>query len=232
MANTILCIETSCDICSVAIVCNGQVVNESICNEPRKQASQLAPMVKELMDKASLSFSNLAAVAVSIGPGSYTGLRTGLSTAKGICFATGLPLIGINTLDILAHRVLSSTAGAKADYVVPMIDARRMEVYQALYQNKNGQLERMDEIAPKILEPESYKELLQSQKVMFSGNGAAKFSNVIASQNAIFDQTPPTASQMAVLAQNALDKGLFEDVAYSEPFYLKEFIAGAPKKLL
>ena len=182
------------------------------------QASLTAPLVKEVLDALSLTVSDCDAVCVSKGPGSYTGLRVGVSTAKGLCFGASLPLIAIGTLDILA----SGHNGV----VVPMIDARRMEVYTAVY---NAAGERVTPIEAKVIGPDSFADELAAGPVLFIGDGALKCKDVLTHPNARFQEAFPLASAMAPLAEAAYNKKQFEDLAYFEPFYLKEFVAALPK---
>ncbi|MCF0172654.1 MAG: tRNA (adenosine(37)-N6)-threonylcarbamoyltransferase complex dimerization subunit type 1 TsaB [Bacteroidales bacterium] len=222
---TILSIDTSADICTVALSRDGVTFAESRVTTPRSQSSLLVPETERLLRDAGLRISDCNAVAVSMGPGSYTGLRVGVSTAKGLCFGSGAKLIGIGTLDLLAVQGLSATPSA--DYVVPMMDARRMEVYQAVY-GRDGS--RISEISPLILDGGSYSELLAKGKVTFVGNGCAKFRELISNGNATFVPCEPEAAAMAPLAYAKWVSGCFEDVAYAEPFYLKEFSVGVSKK--
>ena len=214
----ILLIETSGPTLSVAIADGGRVLAERVCTEPRMQASLTAPLVKEVLDALSLKVSDCDAVCVSKGPGSYTGLRVGVSTAKGLAFGASLPLIAIGTLDILA----SGHPGV----VVPMIDARRMEVYTAVY---NAAGERVTPIEAKVIGPDSFADELAAGPVLFIGDGALKCKDVLTHPNARFQEAFPLASAMAPLAEAAYNKKQFEDLAYFEPFYLKEFVAALPK---
>ena len=223
----ILLLETSAATLSVALAQDGKVAAERVCTEPRMQASLTAPLVKEVMEEAGIGFNGLDAVCLSKGPGSYTGLRVGSSTAKGIAFGAGIPLIAIDTPDILVSSVIPGSD--RVSFIVPMIDARRMEVYTAVY---NAKGERLTPIESKIVEPGSFDGYLSRGKVLFIGDGALKCKDVIASENAIFREAVPLASAMAPLALRAFREGRFEDVAYFEPFYLKEFVATVSKKNL
>ena len=222
----ILLLETSGTILSVALSDNGTVIADRVCREPRMQASLTAPLVKEVLDAAGLRAQDLDAVCVSKGPGSYTGLRVGVSTAKGICFGANVPLLSVCTLDILAGDGRSEPAMTK---VVPMIDARRMEVYTAVYSPAG---ERLTDIEAKVIGPESFAEELAAGTVLFIGDGAMKCKAVLDSPNAIFREAFPLASVMAPLAEKAYKEKQFEDLAYFEPFYLKEFVATLPRKNL
>lgn len=222
----ILLLETSGTILSVALASDSAVIADRVCREPRMQASLTAPLVKEVLDAAGLRAQDLDAVCVSKGPGSYTGLRVGVSTAKGICFGANVPLLSVCTLDILAGDGRSEPAMTK---VVPMIDARRMEVYTAVYSPAG---ERLTDIEAKVIGPESFAEELAAGPVLFIGDGAMKCKAVLDSPNAIFREAFPLASAMAPLAEKAYKEKQFEDLAYFEPFYLKEFVATLPRKNL
>ena len=223
----ILLIETSTSVLSVALAIDGTVVAERICREPRMQASLTAPLVKEVLDEAGLKAADCDAVAVSSGPGSYTGLRVGVSTAKGLAFGAGKPLIAVGTLDILVDGVMAGTD--RPSFIVPMIDARRMEVYTAVY---SAEGERLTEIEAHIIGPDSFAPYLEKGKVLFVGDGALKGKQVLTHPNALFEDAFPLARHMAPRAQKAFEEGKFENLAYFEPFYLKDFIPTTPKKLL
>ena len=226
MAKYILSIESSTDFCSVAVSDETTVVAHKEISQPRSHASMLAPIIDEVIKEAGITIKELSAVAVSEGPGSYTGLRVGLSTAKGICFGAKIPLIAINTLAILAQQGKCE----QCDLIVPMIDARRMEVYAALYDRA---LNVKREIAADIVDENSYLEFLEKHPVYFFGNGSAKCREKITHPNAHFiENIYPLAKWMFPLAEKAKAKEDFKDVAYFEPFYLKEFVASKPKKLI
>lgn len=245
---SILLIETSTSVLSVALARDGAVVHERICREPRMQASLTAPLVKEVLDEAGLKMADCDAVCVSSGPGSYTGLRVGVSTAKGLCFGASKPLIAIGTLDILAAGVRCDDgakrprgAGGVApqsvedsinhgdNFIVPMIDARRMEVYTAVY---SAEGERLTPVEAQIVGPESFAAYLDRGEVLFVGDGALKCQKVIGHPNARFKEAWPLARDMAKSAQKAFEEGKFENLAYFEPFYLKGFVATVSKKKL
>lgn len=218
-----LLIETSTEICSVALWQERGLSREIFSDEPRAHAANLAPMIESLLHDAEIGIADCAAVAVSSGPGSYTGLRVGASTAKGLCFGAGKPLIAVPTLDILASMV---PAGLYST-VIPMIDARRMEAYAAVY--KDGK--RITEVAPVILDGNSFSEYLsQGGRTAFIGDAAMKTSKVIASPDAVFLTDCPHALYMGHAAAARYAREGFEDVAYFEPFYLKEFVPGITKK--
>lgn len=215
-------IETSTENCSTAISCGTGILASRTDETPRRQSAMLAPYIKEVLDEAGITASELDAVAVSEGPGSYTGLRVGVSTAKGICFGAGKPLLGIDTLHILALQ-----AEIPAERIVAMIDARRMEVYCATFDTKGTKL---DGTEAKILDEDSFRELLDAGTVLFIGTGVEKFQAVCHHPNARFQSCHPLAAAMVAPALAQLQKKEFKDVAYFEPFYLKDFVAGISKK--
>ena len=220
----ILCIETSTAVLSVALARDGAVVCERVCIQPRSQAALTAPLVKEVLDAAGITAGACDAVCVSAGPGSYTGLRVGVSTAKGLAFGAGIPLLSMGTLDILVEGVEEKPA-----FIVPMIDARRMEVYTAVY-SADGT--RLTEVEARVIGPDAFAEYLEQGEVLFVGDGALKCQEVITHPNARFREAFPLARHMARRAQEDFDAGKFQDVAYFEPFYLKDFIATVSKKNL
>ena len=227
----ILSIETSTDVCSVAIAENGVVRARQELFQPNSHSTHLTLLIHELFNAEGVSpVENLDAVSVSAGPGSYTGLRIGVSVAKGICYAQGIPLIAIDTLMLLTQAALNTEEGGNNKEVIfcPMLDARRMEVYTSLY---SSALEVLEETNAKIVDDNSFSELLQKQKILFFGNGALKCQSTITSENASFiDGIVPLAANMSLLAENKFAKGDFVDLAYFEPFYLKSFVATTPKK--
>lgn len=226
-----LLIETATDTCSVALSEDGSILSSKVLEEPKSQASKLAPMISECLQDAGTILKECSAVAVSKGPGSYTGLRVGVSTAKGLCFGSGIPLIGIDTLEIIAREAASRIEVPKGALIVPMIDARRMEVYAATY---DGAFNRITETAPMILDESSFAEEIERYPaVIFTGNGAAKFQEFLNGKygdKSIFIPCPPTAKSMAIPTMEAWKEKRLEDVAYFEPFYLKDFVAGISKK--
>ena len=232
----ILLIDTSTAVLSVGLSLDGTLAQERVCTEARAQASLTAPLVKEVLDAEGLKVKDCDAVCVSAGPGSYTGLRVGVSTAKGLAFGAGIPLIAIGTLDILAYSVLASSSAApvladsnRPSLIVPMIDARRMEVYTAVY-GADG--ERITPVEAKVVGPESFASELSKGPVLFIGDGALKCRELITHPNARFRAAEPLARFMAPLAQKAFDEGRFADLAYFEPFYLKDFVATVSRKQL
>lgn len=219
-------IETSAKICSAALAVDGKVVFSKKNDEGMAHARLLPGFVDEVLK--NLGGAKIDAVAVSSGPGSYTGLRIGVATAKGLAFGYDAPLIAVPTLELLAYTVKSSVEVEKDALICPMIDARRMEVYSQLF---DADVKKAGETQAEIITEDSYKELLQTgKKVYFAGDGSAKCSGVITSENAVFvDSIEPDAANMAELAERRLRNGEFVDVAYFEPFYLKDFVATQSK---
>lgn len=222
---TILNIETSTTCCSAAITIDGKPVAsvEQLANA--NHASQLPVFIQQLLHEANVNDWHLDAVALSQGPGSYTGLRIGASTAKGICYGLNIPLIPVDTLQVLCASVPSGVLPDNA-LLCPMLDARRMEVYTALYQQQGTQLSTISEVQAMIIDADAFAQTLAQQPVYFFGNGAAKCQSVITHPNAYFvDNVVPQAQCMGQLAEmqpNSLD---VKQMAYYEPFYLKEFVA-------
>lgn len=226
---TILNIETSTNVCSVAVTTDGMVLCHREDFAGHNHATLLSGFIKDCLDHIAQHEMKLDAVAVSIGPGSYTGLRIGLSEAKGLCYALGIPLIGIDTLKIMAVEVMFTQPVEGNELFVPMIDARRMEVYTAVY---DMALASLVEPTPLILTPESFETYLADSRLLIFGNGSDKARDVITSDNAVFvPDIHPLASNMLPLAEQAFMRKDFLDLAYSVPAYLKEFQATKPKKL-
>lgn len=226
---TILNIETSTNVCSVAVTTDGMVLCHREDFAGHNHATLLSGFIKDCLDHIAQHEMKLDAVAVSIGPGSYTGLRIGLSEAKGLCYALGIPLIGIDTLKIMAVEVMFTQSVEGNELFVPMIDARRMEVYTAVY---DMALASLVEPTPLILTPEAFDTYLADRRLLIFGNGSDKARDVITSDNAVFvPDIHPLASNMLPLAEQAFMRKDFLDLAYSVPAYLKEFQATKPKKL-
>lgn len=227
----ILNIETSTDVCSVAISDNGQVVFNKEDHSGPNHVVKLGVYVDEALSFIDAHGIPLEAVAVSCGPGSYTGLRIGVSMAKGICYGRDVKLISIPTLELMAVPVLLGEHPAEEDaLIVPMLDARRMEVYAKVMDRA---LKEVRPIQADIVDAETYKEYLDRGTVYFFGNGAEKCMEVINHPNArLVKGIEPLAKNMAPLAEKRFVEGKFEDVAYFVPFYLKDFVAKMPKKLL
>ena len=220
----ILNIETSTETCSVAVAQDGGIIFEKINHEPNSHTKYLAKFVEEALSFAESHAIPLDAVAVSSGPGSYTGLRIGVSTAKGICYGKNIPLIAIPTLKLLCVKpLLSDDIEDENALLCPMIDARRMEAYTAIYDRA---LREVRQVQADVIEVDTYKEWLDKGLVYFLGNGAEKCKEILTHPNARFiDNVIPTAKSMLPLAELAIAKGNYEDVAYFEPFYLKDFVA-------
>ena len=234
----IILIETSTALCSVALAENGAVVDYRESSAPKAHASLTAVFIQEMLDCRGLTVNDCDAVCVSMGPGSYTGLRVGVSTAKGLCFGARKPLIAVGTLDTL---VAQASDAADYKYIVPMIDARRMEVYTATFVHctnvptgcsSDSGWRQTTETAPMIIDENSFADILADGHVLFIGDGAGKCADVIKHPNAHFCQCHPKASSMLSPALKAYKEKRFEDVAYFEPFYLKEFVATVSKKKL
>lgn len=226
----ILHIETSTQVCSVALSEDGQCIFSKTDFEGPSHAVTLGVYVDEALSFADSHAIPLDAVAVSCGPGSYTGLRIGVSMAKGICYGRNLPLIGIPTPEVMCVPLLLDEELPEDALLCPMIDARRMEVYAALYDRA---LHPVREIEAVLIDESSYEDYLDRGPVYFFGNGAAKCKEKIMHPNARFvEDIHPLAKWMFPLAEKAFARGDFKDVAYFEPFYLKEFVASKPKKLL
>ena len=226
----IVLIETSTALCSTALAENGAILSYRESSAPKAHASLTAVFIKEMLEERGLSPQDCDAFCVSMGPGSYTGLRVGVSTAKGLCFGSGKPLMAVGTLDTLVAQT-REIPGLDGDlkYVIPMIDARRMEVYTAVFTPEGKQL---SPTAPAIIDENSFAEQLEQGACLFIGDGAGKCADVIRHPNAHFIQCNPKASAMLAPAMSAYKEKRFEDVAYFEPFYLKEFVATVSKKKL
>ena len=217
----ILCIETSTRNCSISLFESNKIISfKENLSEKYSHSEMLTVLIKSMLEEKKVSINDLDAIAVSKGPGSYTGLRIGVSKTKGLCFSLDKPLISIGTLNYLAHQINSD------GLIVPMLDARRMEVFSSIY-NSDFKLQR--EIEAQILDEASFVEELNLGKVTFVGNGAPKFKEVCKHPNAVFVNKLPSAREMVPLAEAKYKSDTFEDVAYFEPFYLKDFVAGKKK---
>ena len=220
----ILCIETATTNCSVALSVNGSV--SALIEDNSNQfshAERLHTFIGQVLEKAKISKHSLDAIAVSKGPGSYTGLRIGVSAAKGLCFALDIPLISIPTLASLSLQITS-----KKGVIIAMLDARRMEVYAAVFSSEELQIR---ETRAEILTENSFAEYLEDGPVQFIGSGVQKFAAMCNHKNAIFlNDKLPSAHQMATMAENKFKISDIENVAYFEPYYLKDFMTTAPKK--
>jgi tRNA threonylcarbamoyladenosine biosynthesis protein TsaB len=220
----ILNIETATKNCSISIAKNGELlVLKELNNGNYSHAEVLHPFIMAILKETNLTSKNIDAVAVSKGPGSYTGLRIGVSAAKGLCFALHKPLISIETLTSLSHAI-----SIDKGFVVPMLDARRMEVYAAVYNENNEQIR---SIKAEIIDKNSFAEFLENSKVYFLGDGAHKCKEIITHKNAVFlDDKFPSAKEMSLLSYDKFKISDFENVAYFEPFYLKDFVVIPEKK--
>lgn len=230
----LLNIETSTAICSVALGKDGKLLALKENKEGMKHASHLTVFIENILKENNLSTADLDGVAISMGPGSYTGLRIGVSTAKGICYGAGIPLIAVSTLQSMTKALqnnsdLSSVIkNQEKALFCPMIDARRMEVYTAFY---NAKAELVKDISADIIDENSFTNELSEQEIVFFGDGSGKCKDVITNENGIFlDDINATAVGMIELAEDKFNKNELEDVAYFEPFYLKDFVATTPKK--
>jgi len=220
----ILNIETATKNCSVSLSEKGIVLSCIELNEGQfSHAEKLHDFILEVLKFSNLKMKDIEAVAVSKGPGSYTGLRIGVSAAKGICFALDVPLISVPTLSSLANSIKNK----KGEYIIPMIDARRMEVYSSVFDDEYNQIR---ETKAEIIDEVSFSEFLNQGKVYFLGDGAEKCKELIQNKNAVFlENYFPSANEMAKLSYRNFNSNNFEDVAYFEPYYLKDFVAGKPK---
>lgn len=237
----IILIETSTALCSTALVEDGAITSYRESSAPKAHASLSAVFIQEMLSERGLSLSDCDAVCVSMGPGSYTGLRVGVSTAKGLCFGSGKPLLAVGTLDTLVAQAAEGITGESPyRFIIPMIDARRMEVYTAIFACRSNDSEscacsgwkQRTETAPMIIDENSFADILEEGPCLFIGDGAGKCADVIRHPNAHFCQCWPKASAMLSPALAAFHSGDFKDVAYFEPFYLKEFVATVSKKKL
>ena len=225
----ILCLETATPVCSVALnsACCTLAMRET--EGQNAHSEKITNFIREVMEETKIDYPQLDAVAVSQGPGSYTGLRIGVSTAKGICYAADLPLMAIDTLEAMAYGMkdkLGSQIGPD-DLLIPMIDARRMEVYASVF---DANLNRINDTAALVIDENSFEDLRKDHRLWLFGDGAPKLSKLFENQPNIniIDGFKPSAAYMKVLAERALQQQQFVDVAYFEPFYLKDFIAGKP----
>lgn len=220
----ILHLETSTTVCSVAVSIDGKLSALKELNAGYSHAENLTDFCSEVLAQSKITFNDLAAVAVSKGPGSYTGLRIGVSAAKGFCYALDIPLISINTLQHLALQVSQKNELKDALYC-SMLDARRMEVYCALFDAQNNEVSATE---AKIIDATSFAEILQHQKIIFFGDGAAKCKSLLEpNPNALFlDDVFPSAQDMISLAEKKFAAQEFENTAYFEPYYLKDFLVG------
>ncbi|MEJ2881997.1 tRNA (adenosine(37)-N6)-threonylcarbamoyltransferase complex dimerization subunit type 1 TsaB [Pedobacter sp. GR22-6] len=224
---TILQIETATSVCSAALSRDGHTIALKELMASNIHAGSLTLFIADVMDEAKLSYADLDAIAVSIGPGSYTGLRIGVSTAKGLCYALEKPLIAVPTLQMMAAGFIAEQPGYNG-IVCAMIDARRMEVFTALFDASGDAI---GETTAKIIDGQSYDDELERGLVTFIGDGATKCSTTLEHVNAVFsERNYNSAGNMSALAQQAYVNAQFEDLAYFEPFYLKDFVVTTPRK--
>jgi len=221
----ILSIETSTTVCSAAIHDAGRLLGVSEVHIGQSHASKLAVLIDNLQAQTGVTLDQLKAIGVTSGPGSYTGLRIGTSTAKGLCYALNIPLLAVNALELMASQVM--TGNTEGALLCPMIDARRMEVY-SLLQNVQG--DQLQPVEAKIIDEQSYSEWLENNTVIFFGDGAPKCRSVITHRNARFiDGVYPTAGHLGELIFKKFHQEAFEDLVQFEPFYLKEFMIKKPE---
>jgi tRNA threonylcarbamoyladenosine biosynthesis protein TsaB len=228
----ILCLETATPVCSVALCDRAGVIAVRESSENKSHATQLTVFIEELLKESGIRPEDLEAVAVSKGPGSYTGLRIGVSVAKGICYGAGVPLIGIETTRSMYNgmiRIADKKYGTDSStQFCPMIDAKRMEVYYSMFDAKGNVIKK---ISAEVITNESFSNIPESVKIIFFGDGASKCSKSTGHKNSVFDMDfTISAAYMHKTIFEEFDSGHFEDVAYFEPFYLKDFITTTQKK--
>lgn len=230
----ILCIETGTDICSVGIARDGELLSLRESDQGRDHAKNLAVFVDELLRETSIRPDELDAVAVGMGPGSYTGLRIGVSFAKGMCYGLNIPLLAVGSLDALAQVAIEdheagimNIEGWNDAVLCPMVDARRMEVYAQIFDVKCNQL---SNVSAEVITEDSFAQWRKERKMIIFGNGAAKCQELL--PDAAYISVVPSARGLARLAHQRYEEGKFEDIAYFEPFYLKDFIVIPSKKKL
>ncbi len=224
--NIVLCLDTSTEICSVTVACGEKVLAFRENADGKSHAKTLLPFVDEVVKEAGISIREVNAVAVSMGPGSYTGLRIGSSTAKGLCYSLEIPMIAIPTLQIIAAGAAKQQAANENAVFCPMLDARRMEVFTAIY---DKDLQPLSEVSSQIVDEHTFADILTKKNVVFCGNAVEKCREILSKNpNALFDTTPISSINMVDLALHKLSRQQFEDIAYFEPFYLKEYVAAKP----
>jgi len=223
----ILLIETATQVCSVALSVNGETIFEKEEIGQNLHASNLTLFIEEVIKASGVKYSELDAIAISKGPGSYTGLRIGVSTAKGLCYALEKPLMAIATLEMMAAGFMAKNP-TYSGLICPMIDARRMEVYTTIF---DTHLNILEPTSAKIIDENSFNTFLNTSEITFIGDGAAKCAETLTHVNAKFNnENFNLAKYMSPLAIEAFKTSTFEDVAYFEPFYLKDFVVTQPKK--
>ncbi len=226
----LLSIETSTQSCSVALHEKGVLIETKIMETPRSAASQLAVMIGDVFKVSSKKPNSLQGVIVASGPGSYTGLRIGVATAKGLCYALSIPLFSVNTLELLAYQFLGNVSKKSIQInnaiLCPMLDARRMEVYCALL---DQDLKYVEQVQAKVIDGDSFRLTLESKPIFFFGEGADKCKEIIKHSNAhFFSDVIPLASSLGKLGYTKWKEGTNEDIVSFEPFYLKDFLIRKP----
>lgn len=221
----ILSIESSTTVCSVAIHENGELLGIMELHQDNVHSQKLMLLVRDLMERVGLMPGELQAVAVSSGPGSYTGLRIGVSIAKGLAFAHQIPLIGVDTLEAMAQQVTPFVR--EADLIIPMMDARRMEVYTAVF---DASLRKLEPVEPRVIESNPFLEYLIERRIFFLGDGVKKLKEILTHPQSVFLEKFNSAASVGELAFKKFEEKKFEDLAYFEPNYLKEFRVIASKK--
>ncbi|MCQ2153111.1 MAG: tRNA (adenosine(37)-N6)-threonylcarbamoyltransferase complex dimerization subunit type 1 TsaB [Bacteroidales bacterium] len=224
----LILLETSTSLLSVALACDGRIADFRECTTPRSHAAMTVPLVNDLLKDNGLKVGDCDAVCISSGPGSYTGLRVGSSTAKGLCFGAGLPRIAVCTLDVPARQAVAAALPDGCRTIIPMVDARRMEVYSAVY---DSECRRLTPVEATVVDGSTYRSELSKGPAVVIGDGAEKCRGVLEG-DVRFIQTCPRADAMLQDAVKAFDEKRFEDIAYFEPFYLKEFVATTSRKAL
>ena len=224
----LLHLETATEVCSVAISDNHRLISEITIDKHFQHTAELAPLIQQVLSNAALKPNDLNAVSLSKGPGSYTALRAGLSTAKGLCYALNIPLIAIDTLQSVAMATVQPADSENTLYV-PMIDARRMEVYAGVFDKSGNSIE---EISAVILTPESYldPQFENRTRIVFSGNGSGKFAPICQNPTAEFRDTTCNATHLVPVAMKSFQQNEFVDIAYFSPLYLKAPNITTPKK--
>ncbi len=212
----ILHIDTSIDVASICLSQNEDIILTAQNENMKDHAAWLQAAIADMMETSGFSITKLEAVAVTNGPGSYTGLRVGLSTAKGICYALKIPLITMGTLEVMAFKAKDF----ETDLLCPMIDARRMEVFTAIYDKNLLEIEKPH---ARILDKNSFENILSYKRVLFFGNGMEKFKSITNSNNLLFENIRIVASDMVIIANQCFTKSEFANLAYAEPFYIKDF---------
>jgi tRNA threonylcarbamoyladenosine biosynthesis protein TsaB len=227
----ILCLETATNICSVALCEGNAVISRRESKDSKSHAAMVTIFINDILSEKGIKTKDLSAVAVSKGPGSYTGLRIGVSVAKGIAYGSGIPLLGITTLWSMFRGFISENESADAGALFcPMLDARRMEVFYAIYDYEGNVIR---EISAGIMDEDSFNDIPESKNIIFFGEGSLKIKGIIKRSNIFFDESfSMSASNMCGPAELAFREGRFEDIAYFEPLYLKDFITTIPKNKL